>query len=143
MSRAIVDIATSGTDPKLHAILEICIIKVDESYNVLDTLSLRIRHKNLVVDPEAVAFNGLDIRESVDWTDEFTARNTICLFLANIPFESITQSTRITKHIYTGLGAAQDALFLRSFLGELVYTVLFCLASLNWVLWQRLVLLQD
>jgi len=125
MSRAVIDIATSGTDPKLHAILELCIIKVDESYNVIDTLSLRIRHKNLVVAPEAVAFNGLDLRESIDWTDESAARDTICLFLSHSSFDAIQSGARIAKCTYTGLGAAQDALFLRSFLGETVYTALF------------------
>ena len=77
MPRVVVDIATSGTDPRLHAILEICMIKVDESYNVIDTLSLRIRYANLVVSPEAVAFNGIDLRQSVNWTDEVSAKDAI------------------------------------------------------------------
>lgn len=125
MPRVVVDIATSGTDHKLHAILEICFIKVDDSFNIIDTLPLRIRHQNLVVAPDAVAFNGIDIRQSVDWTDESTARNVICTFLANASYEAISNGSRVVKHTYTGLGAAKDSLFLLSFLGPTVYNALF------------------
>lgn len=126
MARVTIDIATSGLDPKIHSILEIALIKTDDSYNVIDKLSMRIKHKNLVVSPEAVAFNGLDLREAVDWTDETTARDAICRFLTGgATYTAVSTGTRVPRSTYVGLGAAKDMMYLVEFLGPYVYDALF------------------
>lgn len=124
-SRVVIDIATSGSNPSVHTILEICLIKVDFSYNVIQSTSFRVKHKDLVVSPDALAFNGLDIRDSSGWSEASAVRDGICMFLSGKTHRELLEGARVTKYIHVGLGAAFDNMFLQTFLGQAVASALF------------------
>jgi DNA polymerase III epsilon subunit-like protein len=126
MARVILDLATSGTNPMKHAILEIALIKVDNSFNELGNLFLKIRHEDLVVSPEALAYNGMDLRDAVNWTAAASAADSICGFLTGYGVKPIWDGTaRISKSNLVGLGVAKDCQFLEAFLSSTLYNKLF------------------
>lgn len=124
-SRVIIDIATSGTDPKIHSILELCAIKTDEQFNAISEFSCFVLHRDLVVSPVALAYNGIDLRNTSGWVTAKQARNGFCTFLTGSSYDQVAEGCRVEKYTHVGFGAAKDAMFLRSFLGEIVADSIF------------------
>ena len=126
-SRVIIDIATSGADPSRHSILELCAVKVDESFNYMDVFNCRILYQDLFVSPAAVAFNGIDLRNTSGLVPQAAALDGLCRFLSvNFNYEQLASGNcRTEKYTHVGFGAAFDATFLRSFLGDRVFSTLF------------------
>lgn len=124
-SRVIIDIATSGTDPKIHSILELCAIKTDEQFNIISEFNCFILHRDLVVSPVALAYNGIDLRNTNGWVSSKQARMGFCAFLTGCTYDQIMEGQRVEKSTHVGFGAAKDAMFLRTFLGEVAADALF------------------
>lgn len=124
-ARVVIDIATSGSNPAVHAILEICLVKVDSSYNVIQAVTFKVKYKDLVVSPDALAFNGVDVRDSAGWSDAVAVRDGICMFLSGKTHGELQAGARVPKYVHVGLGAAFDNMFLHTFLGPVVASALF------------------
>ena len=78
-SIAITDIETTGLNPKLHEILEIGLLVIDQqSFQVIDTLNFKIKPEHIeAASQESLAVNGY--KES-DWKDAITLNEAMRVY---------------------------------------------------------------
>lgn len=76
---AITDLETTGLDPKIHDILEIGLIVVDQvSLAILDTLELKVRPEHIeTASPSALLLNGYNER---DWCNAVSLKEAMLAY---------------------------------------------------------------
>jgi DNA polymerase-3 subunit epsilon len=78
-SIAITDLETTGTDPRLHEIIEIGLILIDQhSLIILDSLDLKVKPEHIETASEsALKLNGYN---AIDWQDSISLKETMELY---------------------------------------------------------------
>ena len=78
-SIAITDLETTGTDPRLHEIIEIGLILIDQrSLDILDSLDLKVRPEHIKTASEsALKLNGYNV---IDWQDSISLKEAMGLY---------------------------------------------------------------
>lgn len=57
----VIDVETTGTDPKKHQILSVAMLALDSTLKPLGFGSWKIKHDNYVVDPKALEINRINL----------------------------------------------------------------------------------
>lgn len=129
MAIIVVDIQTGGLDSNKHSILGIGMIKCSKNFDILDTIEFNIKHETMVVQPEALNYNRVDIRKYDGWLSEKTARKAFFKFLGapeKLWLEmDDTLDTAIPKHSYAGMNVVFDILFLKNFVTSRAFDSIF------------------
>lgn len=124
IQRAVIAISTTGLDPKKHAIIELTALRVDTQYEIQATFSSRIRHSEMLVDPESMAYNGIDIRDSSSWPTAEQAKEKFLQTFGIKP--DVLHGAKTSNHIAVcGLKTDFTVRYLREFFGDAVYDQVF------------------
>ena len=125
MSIIVCDCQTSGDDPEKHQVIGLALIKCSHAFEVSDELKMNILYENVMVNPKAIAYNKVDLRNYTDWVTEEDARRAVFKFL-QAPEDLDKNSEQFAKkHVYAGLNVNFDIPFVRNFLTPRAFKKIF------------------